>query len=86
MERLTDGYQLAEAPVATPAGGVVFSDVLGGGVREWDPATGEVTVVIPKRRGVGGMARHRDGGLVVSGRDVSCTCPTRVRGSPASTT
>ena len=71
VERLTSGYQLAEAPVATPAGGVVFSDVLGGGVREWDPATGEVEVVIPKRRGVGGMARHRDGGLVVSGRDVS---------------
>jgi gluconolactonase len=71
VERLTEGYQLAEAPVATPAGGVVFSDVLGGGVHEWDPATGEVTVVIPKRRGVGGMAHHRDGGLVVSGRDVS---------------
>jgi gluconolactonase len=71
MERIAGGYQLAEAPVATAGGGVVFSDVLGGGVHEWSPSTGEVVTVIPKRRGVGGMARHEDGGLVVSGRDVS---------------
>jgi gluconolactonase len=70
MERVASGYQLAEAPVATTGGGVVFSDVLGGGVHEWSPATGAVTTVVPKRRGVGGMARHADGGLVMSGRDV----------------
>src|SRR5213595_3775936 len=71
MERLTGGYLLAEAPVAAPDGGVLFSDALGGGVRHWSPATGAVETVIPKRRGVGGMALHADGGLVVSGRDVS---------------
>jgi gluconolactonase len=70
MERIASGYQLAEAPVATDEGGVIFSDVLGGGVYEWSPSTGDVGVIIPKRRGVGGMARHVDGGLVVSGRDV----------------
>jgi gluconolactonase len=70
MERIASGYQLAEAPVATDDGGVVFSDVLGGGAHRWNPATGAVEVVIPKRRGIGGMARHEDGGLVVSGRDV----------------
>jgi sugar lactone lactonase YvrE len=69
-ERIASGYQLAEAPVATAGGGVVFADVLGGGVHEWSPATGEVTTVVAKRRGVGGMARHADGGLVMSGRDV----------------
>jgi xylono-1,5-lactonase len=71
MERIASGYQLAEAPVAMPDGGVAFSDVLGGGIHRWSPSTGEVTTVIPKRRGVGGMALHLDGGLVVSGRDVS---------------
>ena len=71
MERIASGYQLVEAPVATPDGGVVFSDVLGGGVYAWSPSTGEVTTVLPKRRGIGGMARHADGGLVVSGRDVT---------------
>lgn len=70
MERIVTGLQLVEAPVATADGGVVFSDVLGGGVFEWAPATGEVTTVLPKRRGIGGMARHADGGLVMSGRDV----------------
>ena len=75
MERIASGYQLVEGPVATPGGGVVFSDVLGGGVYEWTPATGEVTTVLPKRRGIGGMARHADGGLVMSGRDVIHLAP-----------
>lgn len=70
MERVASGYQLVEAPVATNDGGVVFSDVLGGGVYEWSPNSGEVSTVLEKRRGIGGMARHRDGGLVMSGRDV----------------
>jgi gluconolactonase len=48
----------------------VFSDVLGGGVHRWSPATGTVETVVPKRRGIGGMAGHADGGLVISGRDV----------------
>jgi gluconolactonase len=71
MERVAGGFALAEAPVAAPDGGVYFSDVLGGGVHHWSPGSGEVETVIPKRRGVGGMALHADGGLVVSGRDVS---------------
>jgi sugar lactone lactonase YvrE len=75
MERVASGYQLVEAPVATQGGGVVFSDVLGGGVFEWSPTTGEVTSVLPKRRGIGGMARHADGGLVMSGRDVIHVAP-----------
>lgn len=70
MDLIASGYELVEAPVATADGGVVFSDVLGGGVYEWSPASGQVRTVLPKRRGVGGMARHRDGGLVMSGRDV----------------
>lgn len=70
MERIASGYQLVEAPVATDDGGVVFSDVLGGGVFQWSPISGAVSTVLEKRRGIGGMARHRDGGLVMSGRDV----------------
>ena len=75
MDRVASGYQAAEAPVATDRGGVAFADVLGGGVFEWDPASGEVSTVVPKRRGVGGMARHADGGLVLSGRDVLHVAP-----------
>jgi sugar lactone lactonase YvrE len=69
MDTLASGYGLLEAPCVDPEGGVYFSDVLGGGVHRWSP-DGAVEVVIPKRRGIGGMCLHADGGLVVSGRDV----------------
>jgi sugar lactone lactonase YvrE len=68
MEALTQGRGLLEAPVADAAG-VYFSDVLGGGVHRWSQG-GSVETVVPKRRGIGGMCSHADGGLVVSGRDV----------------
>ena len=71
MERIASGYSLAEAPVAASDGGVFFSDVLGGGVYRWSPGSGEVETVIASKRGVGGMALHGDGGLVMGGRDVS---------------
>lgn len=70
MERVAGGYALAEAPVAAPDGGVYFSDVLGGGVYHFSPATDGVETVVAKRHGVGGMALHADGGLVMTGRDV----------------
>jgi len=59
-----------EAPLADGRGGVLFSDVLGGGVHRWSEEGG-VEVVMPKRRGIGGLLLHADGGVVVSGRDVS---------------
>ena len=70
VEIIASGYRLAEAPVATDDGGVIFSDVLGGGVHRWSPSSGSVETVVPKRRGIGGMAAHADGGLVMSGRDL----------------
>ena len=70
MERVATGYALAEAPAASPDGGVLFSDALAGGVYHFSATTGQVETVIAKRRGVGGMALHADGGLVVGGRDV----------------
>jgi gluconolactonase len=68
FEELASGYSLLEAPVWDGAGGVFFSDVLQGGVRRWSES--RVEDVLPKRRGIGGMCLHADGGLVVSGRDV----------------
>jgi len=70
MEALTRGYGLIEGPVWDPARGLLFSDVLGGGVFCLD-ATGQVSTVFEHRRGIGGMALHADGGLVVSGRNIS---------------
>ena len=68
FEELASGYSLLEAPVWDGAGGVYFSDVLQGGVRRW--SAGGLEDVLPKRRGIGGMCLHADGGLVMSGRDV----------------
>ncbi len=68
-ETIASGHGLVEGPTIDGAGGVYFSDVLGGGVYHAD-ADGNVDVVVPKRRGVGGLALHADGGVVCSGRDV----------------
>jgi sugar lactone lactonase YvrE len=70
VEALAWGFGLVEAPCAGDDGSVYFSDVFGGGVHRWTPG-GSVETVIPKRRGIGGMCLHADGGLVVSGRDVA---------------
>jgi gluconolactonase len=69
FETLASGYGLVEGPTWAPDGSLFWSDVLGGGVFRRDPR-GSVETVIPKRRGVGGIALHAEGGLVVGGRDL----------------
>lgn len=71
MERVATGYGLIEGPVWDPAKGLYFSDVPNGGVHLLD-RTGKISQVVPKRRGIGGMALHADGGLIVGGRDIAC--------------
>ncbi len=70
METVAYGYGLVEAPRVAADGTLYFSDVTLGGVYHRSP-DGVVETVVPKRRGVGGMALHADGGVVVSGKDVS---------------
>ncbi len=69
METLAFGYGLAEAPRVDPAGNLYFSDAMDGGVYRRAP-DGTIAVVVPKRRGVGGLVLHADGGVIVSGRDL----------------
>jgi gluconolactonase len=69
LEALAWGYGLVEGPRVDPAGNLYFSDVHHGGVRRLQP-DGTIEVVVPKRRGVGGIALHRDGGIVISGKNV----------------
>jgi gluconolactonase len=70
LELLASGYQSVEGPTVDDEGGLYFSNVLGGGVWRRD-ASGALDLVVPKRKGVGGICLHRDGGIVVSGRDLS---------------
>lgn len=69
-ELLARGYGLVEGPVWDADRGLLFSDVLGGGVFCLDADNG-VSVLFEHRKGIGGMALHQAGGLVVSGRNVS---------------
>ena len=69
MQEIATGYGLIEGPVWDPAKGLYFSDVLGGGIYLLDRSD-KVSLAVPKRRGVGGMALHADGGLIAGGRDI----------------
>jgi gluconolactonase len=67
-------HGLLEAPRLTHGGEMVFSDVIAGGL--WvcglDGAQREL---LPKRRGIGGVVPHADGGWVLSGRTVLHLAP-----------
>jgi gluconolactonase len=69
METVAFGYGLIEGPRVDPDGNLFFSDVPNGGVYRLAP-DGSVSVAVPKRRGVGGIALHAAGGLVLSGRNL----------------
>src|SRR5512138_2226277 len=75
MQSVATGYGLIEGPVWDPARGLYFSDVMNGGVHLLD-RSGKVTLAVPKRRGIGGMALHASGGLIVGGRDIACVSLT----------
>ncbi|WP_435592558.1 SMP-30/gluconolactonase/LRE family protein [Nocardia sp. bgisy118] len=68
MQKLYNATGLLEAPRVDSRGRVLFSNVTEGGVYRW--ADGSVQTVLSARRGIGGIAVHADGGLVVTGRDV----------------
>ena len=69
LETLAWGYGLVEGPRIDAENRLFFSDAKNGGVFRRDP-DGSIETVIPKRRGVGGIALHADGGIVVSGRNI----------------
>ena len=70
LEFLAWGYGLVEGPRTDADNNLYFSDIRGGGVFRRSPS-GDITTVIPGRKSVGGLAVHADGGLIVSGKDVS---------------
>ena len=74
MDLLANGYGLIEGPVWDPARGLIFSDVVNGGVYCLE-RSGRVATVVEHRRGIGGIALHEDGGLIVSGRNVAYKGP-----------
>ncbi len=69
LETIASGYGLLEGPRVDDAGNLYFSDVTNGGVYCRTPG-GAISTVVPRRRGVGGIALHAAGGLVISGKNV----------------
>jgi D-xylonolactonase len=69
LETLATGYGLVEGPRVDSENRLYFSDAKLGGVYRRAPS-GEIETVVPKRRGVGGIALHAEGGIVVSGRNI----------------
>jgi len=69
MTMVVSGFRTIEGPVVTDDGDLYFSDVRGGGVYRLS-GDGSIEVAIAKRKGVGGLCLHCDGGIVASGRDV----------------
>ena len=62
-------HGLLEGPRISGDGELVYSDVIAGGVFACSP-DGEVRELLARRRGIGGIVPHADGGWIVSGRTV----------------
>jgi len=69
MQEVASGYGLIEAPTWSDTHGLIFSDVRNGGVYCLG-SDGKTSTIVPKRRGVGGIALHAEGGFVIGGRDI----------------
>lgn len=67
-------HGLLEGPRFSHGGEMIYSDVIAGGV--WACSSdGVVRELLAKRRGIGGIVPHRDGGWVISGRDLLHLAP-----------
>jgi sugar lactone lactonase YvrE len=82
LRRVAGGFGLLEAARWYPQFGLLFSDMTQGGVFALRPDGDEPTVVVPHRKGIGGLVAHADGGLVLAGRNVAHKMP----GDPAAPT
>jgi gluconolactonase len=62
-------HTLLEGPRIGPGGELVYSDVIAGGLFSCS-ADGDVSELLARRRGIGGVMPHAAGGWVISGRTV----------------
>ncbi|HZC16247.1 MAG TPA: hypothetical protein VE309_05760 [Caulobacteraceae bacterium] len=95
MQQIASGYGLIEGPVWDADRGLYFSDVREGEVNLLG-RDGTITQVLPRRRGVGGMALHASGGWQSAGATsltrrsmepvARCCCQPRPAAASASTT
>jgi gluconolactonase len=70
MEELATGFGLVEGPTWINDRGLLFSDVIKGGVYLLDHLN-HVSPIVEHRRGIGGIAIHQENGLIVGGRNIA---------------
>jgi gluconolactonase len=70
LELLAWGFGLVEGPRTDADGNLYFTDAPKGGVFRRN-AKGDVETLVERRKMVGGLALHENGGVVMSGPDVS---------------
>ena len=70
MEELATGFGLVEGPTWINDTGLLFSDVIKGGVYLLDHLN-NVSPIVEHRRGIGGIAIHQENGLIVGGRNIA---------------
>ena len=70
MEELATGFGLVEGPTWINDTGLLFSDVIKGGVYLLDHLN-NVSTIVEHRRGIGGIAIHEENGLIVGGKNIA---------------
>ena len=70
MEELATGFGLVEGPTWINDKGLLFSDVIKGGVYLLDHLN-NVSTIVEYRRGIGGIAIHEENGLIVGGKNIA---------------
>jgi len=70
IEKLSCGHGTLEGPLWDAPRGLLFADATVGGVRALQD-DGSVRDVVLHRRGIGGLALHEDGGIVIGGRNIA---------------
>jgi xylono-1,5-lactonase len=74
LQTISTGHGLLEGPTWDSKLGFIVADASVGGV--WRITTeGLPEVVIPNRRGIGGIALHQNGGVIIGGRNIAFKWP-----------
>jgi gluconolactonase len=74
VETISTGHGLLEGPLWDQELGLIVADATVGGV--WRIAQGTPPqVIISHRRGIGGLARHANGSIVIGGRNLALKWP-----------
>jgi gluconolactonase len=74
VEMISTGHGLLEGPLWDGALGLIVADAVVGGVWSISPER-DSTIVVPHRRGIGGLALHEEGAVVIGGRNIAVKWP-----------